>query len=49
MEHLLLLLKRLIDKDILEEYHIQTDRVQFDGEGDADAKLLNEAQQNALR
>ena len=42
------IIKALIDKAILEEYHIQTDRIQFDGEGDADAKRLNEAQQNAL-
>ena len=41
------IIKALIDKDILEEYHIQTDRVQFEGEGDADAKHLSDAQQKA--
>jgi primosomal protein N' (replication factor Y) len=42
------IIKALIDKAILEEYYIQTDRIQFEGEGDADAKILNEAQQNAF-
>ena len=41
------IIKTLIDKQVLEEYHIQVDRVQFDGEGDADAKRLSEAQQQA--
>jgi len=41
------IIKALIDKEILEEYHIKTDRVQFEGEGDANAKTLNKAQQNA--
>ncbi|WP_340154708.1 primosomal protein N' [uncultured Winogradskyella sp.] len=41
------IIKTLIDKQILEEYHIKVDRVQFDGEGDADAKRLSEAQQKA--
>jgi len=40
-------IKALIDKSILEDYHIQVDRVQYDGEGDADAKRLSEAQQQA--
>lgn len=40
-------IKTLIDKSILEDYHIQVDRVQYDGEGDADAKRLSEAQQQA--
>ncbi|BAO76883.1 primosomal protein N' [Winogradskyella sp. PG-2] len=42
------IIKALIDKNILEEYHIRTDRVQFEGEGDANAKILNEAQQFAF-
>ncbi|WP_179345830.1 replication restart helicase PriA [Winogradskyella ursingii] len=42
-------IKSLIDKAILEEYHIQTDRVQYDGDGDSDTKELNEAQQNAYK
>jgi primosomal protein N' (replication factor Y) len=41
------IIKTLIDKAILEEYHIQIDRVQFEGEGDADAKRLSEPQQSA--
>lgn len=40
-------IKTLIDKSILEDYHIQVDRVQYNGEGDADAKHLSEAQQQA--
>ncbi|WP_430468551.1 replication restart helicase PriA [Winogradskyella ouciana] len=40
--------KALIDKGILEEYHIKTDRIQFEGEGDADSKILNEAQTEAF-
>lgn len=41
-------IKSLIDKNILEEYHIQTDRVSFEGEGLEDQKLLNEFQNNAF-
>ena len=41
--------KTLIEKEILEEYHIRSDRVQFDGEGDADAKTLSLAQQKAYK
>ena len=41
------IIKTLIDKAILEEYHIQIDRVQFEGEGAADAKRLSEPQQSA--
>lgn len=41
--------KTLIDKAILEEYHIQTDRIQFEGEGDADSKTLNAPQKAALK
>ena len=42
------IVKSLIDKTILEEYHLKTDRIQFDGEGDADTKQLSEAQSEAL-
>ncbi|WP_400078647.1 primosomal protein N' [Winogradskyella sp. R77965] len=42
------IIKALIDKTILEEYHIRTDRIQFEGNGDIDAKVLNDAQQNAF-
>ncbi|EDP70402.1 primosomal protein N' [Flavobacteriales bacterium ALC-1] len=42
------IIKTLIDKGVLEDYHVRTDRVQFDGEGNADAKILNEAQQQAF-
>lgn len=42
------IIKALIDKAILEDYHIRKDRIQFAGEGDADAKVLNEAQQLAF-
>ncbi|WP_296381739.1 primosomal protein N' [Winogradskyella sp.] len=41
------IIKILIDKAILDEYHIQTDRIQFEGEGDENVKILNEAQQQA--
>jgi primosomal protein N' (replication factor Y) len=40
--------KALIDKSILEEYHIKTDRVKFEGDEALDSKQLNEAQQKAL-
>ena len=41
--------KALIDKSVLEEYHIQTDRIQYEGEeGISESKQLNTAQQNAL-
>lgn len=42
------IIKALIDKAVLEEYHIRKDRVQYEGEDDADAKILNEAQQQAF-
>ena len=42
------IIKALINKHILEEYHIQTDRVFFDGEVEANSKELNEFQQKAL-
>ena len=38
-------LKTLIDKGILEEYYIQKDRIEFDGEGDSAIKKLNEFQE----
>ncbi len=40
-------IKSLIDKNILEEYHLQIDRVNYEGEG-KDVKQLNEYQQEAL-
>ncbi|MFD1063602.1 primosomal protein N' [Winogradskyella litorisediminis] len=42
------IVKALIDKEILEEYHIQTDRVSFDGETDSEEKTLNEFQEKAI-
>jgi primosomal protein N' (replication factor Y) len=41
------IVKTLIDKNILEEYHIKTDRIQFEGDGDADSKILSEPQEQA--
>jgi primosomal protein N' (replication factor Y) len=41
--------KTLIDKGILEEYHIQTDRVQYSGEETQASKQLNDYQKTALR
>jgi len=44
------IIKALIDKTILEEYHIRRDRVQYDGdEENADLKSLNEYQEKALK
>ena len=42
------IIKALIDKGILEEYHIQTDRVQYFGDENEDTKLLNAYQEKAL-
>ncbi|NJX15717.1 replication restart helicase PriA [Tamlana crocina] len=42
------IIKTLIDKGILEEYHIQMDRVQFEGEEAEASKKLNEYQETAL-
>ena len=42
------IIKTLIDKGILEEYHIQMDRVQYDGDDNEDSKRLNEHQEKAL-
>jgi len=41
-------IKALIDKQIFEEYHIQTDRVSFLGEGKSNLKKLNNYQIDAL-
>ncbi len=41
-------LRTLIDKGILEEYYIQKDRVEFTGEGEAQIKKLNDAQEVAF-
>ncbi|WGD34150.1 primosomal protein N' [Olleya sp. YS] len=41
--------KALIDKGILEDYHIQTDRVIYDGEENEDSKTLNQYQTEALK
>jgi len=42
------ILKTLIDKDILEEYFIQQDRVQYSGPEVSETKSLNDAQLTAL-
>lgn len=42
------IIKSLIDKGILEEYHIQTDRVVYSGEANEASKQLNEHQEKAL-
>lgn len=42
------IVKTLIDKGILEEYHIQTDRVQYEGDENEETKALNEYQTKAL-
>ncbi|HEX9825831.1 MAG TPA: primosomal protein N' [Flavobacteriaceae bacterium] len=42
------IIKALIDKGILEEYHVQTDRVQYSGDENEDTKLLNAYQEKAL-
>lgn len=42
------IVKTLIDKGILEEYFIQTDRVQYSGDDNEDSKQLNEPQEIAL-
>ncbi len=41
-------IKTLTDKTILEEYHLQTDRVQYDGDGAQQTKDLNEYQSKAF-
>ena len=42
------IIKSLIDKGILEEYHIQTDRIQYSGDENEATKNLNDYQINAL-
>jgi primosomal protein N' (replication factor Y) len=43
-------IKALVDKQILEEYHIRRDRVQYEGDdANADLKSLNEYQEQALK
>lgn len=42
------IIKTLIDKGILEEYHIKTDRVQFFGDANEATKNLNDYQKSAL-
>lgn len=42
-------IKTLVDKNILEEYHIQTDRIQYEGEDHAETKQLNQFQTEALQ
>jgi primosomal protein N' (replication factor Y) len=43
------IIKALIDKCVLEEYHIQTDRVQYSGEENESSKNLNDYQEIALK
>ena len=42
------IVKSLIDKNILEEYHIQIDRIQYSGEANERSKQLNSYQEKAL-
>lgn len=42
-------IKALVDKEILEEYFIQQDRIQYEGEEVSDLKDLNEYQTSALK
>jgi len=42
------IVKSLIDKNILEEYHIQVDRIQYSGEDNETSKKLNSYQEKAL-
>ncbi|OYX25604.1 MAG: primosomal protein N' [Flavobacteriales bacterium 32-35-8] len=43
------IIKALVDKSILEEYHIQTDRIQYSGDANEDSKNLNDYQTIALK
>ena len=43
------IIKTLVDKGVLEEYHIQTDRVQYSGEETEASKRLNDYQKTALK
>ena len=42
------IVKTLVDKNILEEYYVQTDRIQYNNAETEDSKHLNEAQESAL-
>ena len=42
------IIKTLIDKGVLEEYHIQIDRVRYEGDDNEASKHLNEHQEKAL-
>ncbi|GAA4953367.1 primosomal protein N' [Algibacter agarivorans] len=42
------IIKALVDKGVLEEYHIQTDRVQYTGDDNESTKNLNDYQKAAL-
>lgn len=42
-------IKALVDKQVLEEYYIKTDRVQFQGEASANSKTLSPAQEQAFK
>lgn len=42
------IIKALIDKGVLEEYHIKTDRIQYSGEDNEASKKLNTYQETAL-
>ena len=42
------IIKTLVEKNILEEYFIQTDRIQYEGEENEDSKHLNDYQAAAL-
>ncbi|MEW4925474.1 primosomal protein N' [Algibacter sp. 2305UL17-15] len=42
------IIKALIEKGVLEDYHIQKDRVEFSGDANEDSKALNEYQEKAL-
>ncbi|MFL0353535.1 primosomal protein N' [Xanthomarina sp. GH4-25] len=43
------IIKSLIDKDVLEEYYIQTDRIQYAGEDNNAVKTLNKPQLKAYK
>lgn len=41
-------IKALVDKGVLEVYHLQTDRLQYDGQDTVESKTLNEYQSKAI-
>ncbi len=43
------IIKALVDKGILHEYHLQTDRIHYEGDTANDSKALNEFQIRALK